>query len=58
VKRKLLSIDMVYDFYGMYNAYFEVFMPVIEGIRKEWNIQEFVNCEYLINEMKKREQRQ
>ena len=56
VKRKLLNIDMVYDFYGMYNAYFEVFMPVIEGVRKEWNIREFVNCEYLINEMKRREQ--
>ena len=57
VKRNLLSIDLVYDFYGMYNAYFEVFMPLIEGFRKEWNVREFVNCEYLLNEMKKREQK-
>jgi hypothetical protein len=57
VRKKLLSIDMVYDFYGMYTAYFDVFMPVIEGFRKEWTPREFMNCEYLINAMKKREQR-
>jgi len=55
LKRNLLSIDLVYDFYGMYNAYFEVFMPVIEGVRKEYKTREFVNCEYLLKEMKKRE---
>lgn len=57
VKRKLLNIDMVYDFYGMYSAYFDLFMPLIEGFRKEWTPREFANCEYLLKEMKKREQR-
>ena len=58
LKRKLLSIDIVYDFYGMYNAWFEkLLMPLIEGFRKEWNVREFVNCEYLFNEMKKRSQK-
>ena len=57
VKRKLLSINIVYDFYGMYNAYYEVLMPIIEGVRKQYNIREFLkNCEYLLNELKKREQ--
>jgi len=57
VKRKLLSINIVYDFYGMYNAYYKVLMPIIEGVRKQYNIREFLkNCEYLLNELKKREQ--
>jgi len=56
LKRKLLSIDIVYDVYGIQNPYFEVFMPVIEGVRKQLNIRVFENCEYLLNEMKKREQ--
>jgi hypothetical protein len=56
VKRKLLSINIVYDFYGMYNAYYKVFMPIIEGVRKQYDIREFLkNCEYLLNELKKRE---
>jgi hypothetical protein len=57
VKRNLLSMDIVYDFYGMWALTMErLLMPLIEGFRKEWNVREFVNCEYLFSEMKKREQ--
>lgn len=57
VKRNLLRFDIVYDFYGMYATNLpRILMPLIEGLRKEWNVREFVNCEYLFNEMKKREQ--
>jgi hypothetical protein len=58
VKRNLLSMDIVYDFYGMWALTMErLLMPLIEGFRKEWNVREFVNCEYLFSEMKKREQK-
>jgi hypothetical protein len=41
----------------MYASIFpRVLMPIIQGLRKEWNVQEMVNCENLLNEMKKREQ--
>jgi hypothetical protein len=57
VKRNLLSMNIVYDFYGMWALTMErLLMPLIEGFRKEWNVREFVNCEYLFSEMKKREQ--
>ena len=58
VKRNLLSMNIVYDFYGMWALTMErLLMPLIEGFRKEWNVREFVNCEYLFSEMKKREQK-
>jgi len=58
VKKNLLSMDIVYDFYGMWALTMErLLMPLIEGFRKEWNVREFVNCEYLFSEMKKREQK-
>jgi hypothetical protein len=58
VKKKLLSFDIVYEFYGMYATILpRLLMPIIEGLRKELNVREMVNCEYLYNEMKKREQR-
>ena len=57
VKKKLLSLNIVYEFYGMYPSIFpRLLMPIIQGLRKEWNVQEMVNCENLLNEMKKREQ--
>ena len=58
VKRNLLSMGIVYAFYGMWALTMErLLMPLIEGFRKEWNVREFVNCEYLFSEMKKREQK-
>jgi hypothetical protein len=57
LKRKLLSTDIVWDFYGMYTTMMaKLLMPLIEGFREEYNVREFEHGEYLFNEMKKREQ--
>jgi hypothetical protein len=57
-KRKLLSSEIVRDFFGDM-AYGETkIMPLIEGFRKEANMPDMYEfCEYLFGEMKKREQK-
>lgn len=57
VKRKLIDIDLVYDFWGSdINMIWEKLQPIIEGERKKWNYPT-LNCEYFYSEMKKREQK-
>jgi hypothetical protein len=57
VKRKLIDIDLVYDFLGSdINMIWEKLKPIIEGERKKRNYPP-LNCEYFYNEMKKREQK-
>jgi hypothetical protein len=57
-KRKLLSSEIVRDFFGDM-AYGETrIMPLIEGFRKEANLPDMYEfCEYLFDEMRKREQK-
>lgn len=57
VKRKLVDIDLVYDFWGPdLNTIWGKLKPIIEGEKKKWNWPT-LNSEYLFNEMKKIEQK-
>lgn len=56
VRRRLIDIDSVYDFWGSdINMIWEKLRPIVEGERKKWNYPT-LNCEYFYAEMKKREQ--
>lgn len=57
VRRKLVDIDLVYDFWGPdINAIWEKLKPIIEGEKRKWNYPT-LNIEYLFDEMKKKEQK-
>ena len=57
VKRKLVDIDLVYEFWGTdINTIWEKLRPIVEGERQKWNYPLLLNSEYLYNEIKKREQ--
>jgi hypothetical protein len=57
VRRKLIDIDLVYDFWGSdINMIWDKLKPIIEGERKKWNYPT-LNCEYFYSEMKKREKK-
>jgi hypothetical protein len=58
VKRKLVDIDFVWDFWsGDISTIWEKVKPIVEGERRKWNYPLVLNAEHLYNEMKKREQR-
>jgi len=55
-KRKLLDIDLVWDYWGeTFILLWEKLKPYVEGLKKEYN-QQMDNTEYLYSEMKKRQQ--
>lgn len=57
VKRKIVDIDLVYDFWGPdLNTIWGKLKPIIEGEKKKWNYST-LNIEYLFNEMKKIEKK-
>jgi hypothetical protein len=57
VKRKLVDIDFVWDFWsGDISTIWEKVKPIVEGERRKWKYPLVLNAEYLYNEMKKREQ--
>jgi len=58
LKRNLMDADFAWDLFGeSYFLAWEKVKPVIEGMRKQWNMPEaLAYFEYLYNEMKKREQ--
>jgi len=57
VRRKLVDIDLVYDFWGPdINTIREKLKPIIEGEKSKWNYPT-LNIEYLFDEMKKKEQK-
>jgi len=57
VRRKLVDIDLVYDFWGPdINTIWNKLKPIIEGEKRKWNYPS-LNIEYLFNEMQKREQK-
>jgi hypothetical protein len=58
LKRKLLNIDLVWDYWGeTFIMLCEKLKPYGEGVKKEFNQPKFGDStEYLYNEMKKREQ--
>jgi hypothetical protein len=57
VRRKLVDIDLVYDFWGSdINLIWGKLQPIVEGEKKKWNYP-MLNCEYLYDELKKREAR-
>jgi hypothetical protein len=60
LKRKLVDIQLVDDlFTSPIKMAWEKIKPLAEDSRKHWNVPNaFEWCEYLYNEMKKREQRQ
>ena len=58
VRRKLVDIDLVYDFWsGDITTLWEKLKPIVEGEKRKWNYPLLLNSEYLYNEMKKREQK-
>jgi hypothetical protein len=58
VKRKLVDIDLVFDFWGGdVPEVWEKIKPVVEGTRKKSGHSILVNAEYLYNEIKKRERK-
>ena len=57
MRRKLVDIDLVYDFWGPdINTIREKLKPIIEGEKSKWNYPT-LNIEYLFDEMKKKEQK-
>jgi hypothetical protein len=58
LKRNLVDIDMVRDYYGESAVLaWEKIKPLIEGFRKQYNMPRgWEPFEYLYNEMKKRGQ--
>ena len=57
VRRKLVDVDFVFDFWsGDIPTLWEKVKPIIEGERKKWNYPLLLNAEYLLNEIKNREQ--
>ena len=58
VRRKLVDIDLVYDFWsGDITTLWEKLKPIVEGEKRKWNYPLLLNSEYLYNEVKKREQK-
>ena len=58
VRRKLVDIDLVYDFWsGDITMLWEKLKPIVEGEKRKWNYPLLLNSEYLYNEVKKREQK-
>ena len=60
LERRLVSIDYVWNVYGdAIVLLWEKLKPVVEGVRKEFNVPRIWKpFEHLYNEMKKREQQQ
>ena len=57
VSKKLVSLDHVYQLLPV-TQWWEKLKPIVEGIRKQWNMPEaYCWFEYLYNEFKKREER-
>jgi hypothetical protein len=57
VRRKLIDIDLVYDFWGPdITTIWEKLKPIVEGEKRKWNYP-LLNCEYLYHEMEKRKQK-
>jgi hypothetical protein len=59
LKRNLVGIDIVWDYYGESAVFaWEKIRPLIEGFRKQYNMpRAWEPFEYLYNELKKREQK-
>ena len=56
VRRKLVDIDLVYDFWsGDIATLWEKLKPIVEGEKRKWKYPLLLNSEYLYNEIKKRE---
>ena len=57
--KKLIDISLTYDLFNTpVRLCWEKFKPVAEGLRKQFNDSTiFEHCEYLYNELKKRQQR-
>lgn len=57
VKRKLVDIDLVYEFWGPdINTIWEKLKPIIEGEKQKWHYPP-TNAEYLYYELEKRKQK-
>jgi hypothetical protein len=57
VKRKLVDIDLVYEFWGPdINTIWEKLKPIIEGEKQKWHYP-LLNSEYLYYELEKRKQK-
>jgi hypothetical protein len=57
LKRKVVDVDLLYEFYDITNLWEKV-KPLVEGFRKEQNTPKLCEWfEYLYNEMRKKEQK-